>query len=296
MRGATVPFVARYRKEATGGLDDTQLRSLANRLAYLRELEARRATILASIREQEKLTPELEASIAVATSKAALEDLYLPYKPKRRTRAAIARETGLGALAEAILAHRRTPPETLAAPYVTDEVPDTKEALAGARDILTESLAEDAAMLGLWVAGRRNLPEGSAIRGSDPLPLAGVISLAGVNDLEGALEFGNRTDVFDHIGTGAGARLATTSPGRLLPLGVPQVLIVGTRDEAWRIETTRSYAAAAAEAGDEVELLVLEGANHADVVDPHGPAPAMTARAVLSLVNPERRLQFSSGR
>ena len=146
--GATVPFVARYRKEATGGLDDTQLRSLADRLAYLRELEARRATILGSIREQEKLTPELEASIAAATSKAALEDLYLPYKPKRRTRAAIAREKGLGALAEAILADRRTPPETLAAPYVTDEVPDTKEALAGARDILTEGLAEDAALLG----------------------------------------------------------------------------------------------------------------------------------------------------
>ena len=77
---------------------------------------------------------------------------------------------------------------------------------------------------------------------------------------------------------------------------MPQVLIVGTRDEAWRIETTRSYAAAAAEAGDEIELLVLEGANHADIVDPHGPAPAMTARAVLSLVNPERRPQLSSGR
>ena len=146
--GATVPFVARYRKEATGGLDDTQLRSLADRLAYLRELEARRATILGSIREQEKLTPELEASIAAATSKAALEDLYLPFKPKRRTRAAIAREKGLGPLAEAILADRRTPPETLAAAYVTDEVPDVKEALAGARDILTEGLTEDAALLG----------------------------------------------------------------------------------------------------------------------------------------------------
>jgi transcriptional accessory protein Tex/SPT6 len=84
---ATVPFVARYRKEATGGLDDTQLRSLADRLVYLREIEARRAAILASIREQEKLTPELEASIALATTKAAIEDLYLPYKPKRRTRA-----------------------------------------------------------------------------------------------------------------------------------------------------------------------------------------------------------------
>ena len=153
--------------------------------------------------------------------------------------------------------------------------------------------------LALWLASRRNLPEGSAIRGSDPLPVAGVISLAGVNDLEGALALGNRTDVLDLIGTGtaaASARFATTSPGRLLPLGVPQVLIVGTRDEAWRIEMARSYAAAAVEAGDAVELLVLEGANHADVVDPHGPAPAMTARAVLSLVNPERRLQFSSGR
>ena len=90
--GATVPFVARYRKEATGGLDDTQLRTLADRLAYLRELEARRATILGSIREQGSSRHELEASIAAATSKAALEDLYLPYKPKRRTRAAIARE------------------------------------------------------------------------------------------------------------------------------------------------------------------------------------------------------------
>jgi acetyl esterase/lipase len=153
--------------------------------------------------------------------------------------------------------------------------------------------------LSLWVAGRRNLPEGSALRRPDPLPLAGVISLAGFNDLEGALALGNRTDVLDLIGTGAataGERLASTSAGRLLPLGMPQVLIVGTRDEAWRIEMTRRYAAAAAAAGDEVELLILDGANHADVVDPHGPAPAMTARAVLSLVDPERRSRLSSGR
>jgi acetyl esterase/lipase len=152
--------------------------------------------------------------------------------------------------------------------------------------------------LSLWVAGRRNLPEGSALRGRDPLPLAGVISLAGVNDLEGALALGNRTDVLDLIGTRAataGERLASTSAGRLLPLGMPQVLIVGTRDEAWRIGMTRRYAAAAAAAGDQVELLILDGANHADVVDPHGPAPAMTARAVLSLVDPERRW-LSSGR
>jgi uncharacterized protein len=146
--GATVPFVARYRKEATGGLDDTQLRTLADRLAYLRELEARRAAILGSIREQGKLTAELEAGIAGATTKAALEDLYLPFKPKRRTKAAIARERGLEPLAEAILADRRTPPETLAAGYLSEEVPDAKEALAGARDILVERLAENADLLG----------------------------------------------------------------------------------------------------------------------------------------------------
>jgi uncharacterized protein len=146
--GATVPFVARYRKEATGGLDDTQLRLLADRLAYLRELEARRATILASVGEQGKLTPELEARIAGAETKAVLEDLYLPFKPKRRTRAMIAREKGLGGLAEAILADRATPPATLAEGYLTAEVADTKEALTGARDILSEQLSEDAGLLG----------------------------------------------------------------------------------------------------------------------------------------------------
>jgi uncharacterized protein len=146
--GATVPFVARYRKEATGGLDDGQLRTLADRLAYLRELEARRASILASIREQEQLTPALESQIAAAATKAALEDLYLPYKPKRRTKAMIARERGLGPLAEAILADRRTAPETLAAGYLSEAVPEVADALAGARDILTEGLGEDAALLG----------------------------------------------------------------------------------------------------------------------------------------------------
>ena len=146
--GATVPFVARYRKEATGGLDDSQLRTLADRLAYLRELEARRAAILGSIAEQGKLTPELEAGIAAAATKAALEDLYLPYKPKRRTKAMIARERGLDALVGAIRADRRTPPETLAQGFVGGEVADVKEALAGARDIVTEELAEDAGLLG----------------------------------------------------------------------------------------------------------------------------------------------------
>jgi acetyl esterase/lipase len=153
--------------------------------------------------------------------------------------------------------------------------------------------------LALWLAGRRKLPAGSGLRGRDPLPLAGAISLAGVNDLEAALALGGRTDVLDLVGAGAaaaGPRFAMTSPGRLLPLGVPQVLIVGTRDEPWRIEMTRRYASAAAEAGDDVELRVLEGANHADVVDPHGPAPAMIARAVQSLVSPEQRSRPSHAR
>jgi uncharacterized protein len=146
--GATVPFVARYRKEATGGLDDSQLRTLAERLAYLREMEARRETILGSIREQGKLTPDLEARVAAAETKAALEDLYLPYKPKRRTKAMIARERGLGALADAILSNRKTKPEGLAEAYLGREVSDVKEALAGARDILSEQLSEDAALIG----------------------------------------------------------------------------------------------------------------------------------------------------
>ena len=146
--GATVPFVARYRKEVTGGLDDTQLRLLAERLAYLREFDARREAILSSIREQGKLTDELEAKIAAAQTKAELEDIYLPYKTKRRTKAEIARERGLGPLAEAILADRTAVPVELAAGYVTGDVPDTKAALEGARDILAERFAENADLVG----------------------------------------------------------------------------------------------------------------------------------------------------
>ena len=146
--GATVPFVARYRKEATGGLDDTQLRTLAERLTYLRELETRRETILSSIRDQGKLTDPLAQSIARAVTKSALEDIYLPYKPKRRTKAMIARENGLEPLLRSILSDRRAPPETLAAGYLSDAVADTKAALNGARDILVEELAENARLLG----------------------------------------------------------------------------------------------------------------------------------------------------
>ncbi|MER9129159.1 Tex family protein [Mesorhizobium sp. M0768] len=146
--GATVPFVARYRKEVTGGLDDTQLRDLAERLAYLRELDARRDTILGSIREQGKLTEELEAKIAAAGTKAELEDIYLPYKPKRRTKAEIARERGLGPLAEAILADRTAVPAELALAYIGEDVADAKAALEGARDILSEQFAENADLVG----------------------------------------------------------------------------------------------------------------------------------------------------
>ncbi|CAA0109393.1 Protein YhgF [Starkeya nomas] len=146
--GATVPFIARYRKEVTGGLDDTQLRQLGERLIYLRELEARRAAIHEAIRQQDKLTPELEAAIAAAATKAELEDIYLPFKPKRRNRAEIARERGLGPLAEAILADRSLVPSELAKAYLTDEVPDTKAALEGARDILSEQFAQNAELIG----------------------------------------------------------------------------------------------------------------------------------------------------
>ena len=147
--GATVPFIARYRKEATGGLDDTQLRTLETRLIYLRELNERREVILASIREQGKLTPELEQAILAADSKTLLEDLYLPYKPKRRTKAQIAREAGLEPLADSLLANPLLDPQTEAKAYINPEkgVADEAAALDGARQILMERCAEDAALL-----------------------------------------------------------------------------------------------------------------------------------------------------
>jgi len=152
--GATVPFIARYRKEATGGLDDTQLRTLAERLGYLRELEDRRAAILTSIVEQGKLTDELAARIASADTRQRLEDLYLPYRPKRRTRAQIAREAGLEPLADALLADPMLDPQAEAVKYLRapDEngehgVADAKAALDGARDILAERFAERADVL-----------------------------------------------------------------------------------------------------------------------------------------------------
>ena len=152
--GATVPFIARYRKEATGGLDDTQLRQLEQRLAYLREMEERRAAILRSIEEQGKLTPALRAAIEAAPTKQDLEDLYLPYKPKRRTKAQIAREAGLEPLADALWADPTLDPQVAAQPYVQPapgegggDFTTVAAVLDGARDILSERWAEDPAIV-----------------------------------------------------------------------------------------------------------------------------------------------------
>jgi protein Tex len=148
--GATVPFVARYRKEITGALDDAQLRTLEERLNYLRELEARRAAILESVREQGKLDAALEAAIMAADSKGRLEDIYLPFKPKRRTKAEIAKEAGLEPLSEKLLSEPQNDPQVAAAPFVDAEkgVADVAAALEGARAILVERFAEDADLIG----------------------------------------------------------------------------------------------------------------------------------------------------
>ncbi len=148
--GATVPFIARYRKEATGGVDDTQLRTLVERLQYLRELENRRAVIFKSIEEQGKLTPELQKQLLAAQDKTTLEDLYLPYKPKRRTKAQIAREAGLEPLALSLLENPELNPEAEAKKYINAEkgIEDQDAALAGAREILMEKFSEQAEVLG----------------------------------------------------------------------------------------------------------------------------------------------------
>ncbi|RKN41335.1 Tex family protein [Streptomyces hoynatensis] len=159
--GSTVPFIARYRKEATGMLDDAQLRAVEERLRYLRELAERREAILESIRAQGKLTDELTAAILAADTKARLEDIYLPYKPKRRTKAQIAREAGLEPLADGLLADPEVAPQAAAAAFVDEArgVPDAEAALQGARAILTERFGEDADLLGelrerMWTRGR----------------------------------------------------------------------------------------------------------------------------------------------
>ena len=159
--GSTVPFIARYRKEATGALDDTQLRNLEERLRYLRELEERRSAVLESIRSQDKMTPELEKQLLGADTKAQLEDIYLPYKPKRRTKATIAREAGLAPLAEGLLGNPMLDPQGEAQKFVDEAkgVKSASEALEGARAILVEKFTEKAELVGrlrenFWARGR----------------------------------------------------------------------------------------------------------------------------------------------
>lgn len=147
--GASVPFIARYRKEATGALDDTQLRTLSERLQYLRELAERKQTILNSINEQGKLTEKLQQAIEETDNKTTLEDLYLPFRPKRRTKAQLAREAGLSPLANDLLNNPALLPEQLAQTYINEQMPDTKTVLDGARAILMEQFAEDAELIGI---------------------------------------------------------------------------------------------------------------------------------------------------
>ena len=147
--GATVPFIARYRKEVTGALDDGQLRLLEERLQYLREMEERRFSIIESIQSQGKLTDELLTALLEADTKQRIEDLYLPYKPKRRTRAQIAKEAGLEPLADALYENPTLEPEVCAKSYINEEknITSARDALNGARDILAERFSEDAGLL-----------------------------------------------------------------------------------------------------------------------------------------------------
>ena len=174
--GATVPFIARYRKEATEGLDDTQLRDLEARLAYLRELEDRREAVIKSITEQGKLTPELQALLLAAPTKQELEDLYLPYKQKRRTKGMIAREAGLEPLADKLFDDPSLDPLAEAAAFVNADAgfADAHAVLDGVRDLLSERWAEDAALVGklrewLWAEGlfRSKLMDGKDVNHAD---------------------------------------------------------------------------------------------------------------------------------
>jgi uncharacterized protein len=222
--GSTVPFIARYRKEATGGLDDSILRSLQERLIYLRELEDRRISILESIENQGQLTPELKTAIEQAENKQTLEDLYLPYKPKRRTRAQIAREAGLQKLADEIYQNKLAIPEEFAAKFLNPEyqINNIKNALDGARDILAEQFSENAALLALL---RSRLNKEAAIR-STVIP----------EKVSEAIKF---KDYFNHQ-----ELLATLAPHRMLAMlrGREQGFLNLTVDlpEVWGSETPRA--------------------------------------------------------
>jgi uncharacterized protein len=235
--GATVPFIARYRKEATGGLDDTQLRHLEERLAYLRELEERRAAVLDSVASQGRLGDALRADIEAAETKQRLEDLYAPYKPKRRTKAQVAREAGLEPLADALLADPTRVPEQEAAGYLRPAfttadgdnpgVPDAKAALEGARHILVERFAEDAELVGrlrehLLEHGRivsvLDAPAGEAA-GAERSPVTTPSARPAVRP--GAEKF---SDYFDH-----------QEPIRAIPSHRALALLRGRREQVLRV-------------------------------------------------------------
>ena len=171
---ATVPFIARYRKEATGSLDEVAVTAIRDRLAALKELDKRREAILASLEERGLLTPELRAKVETADALTVLEDIYLPYRPKRRTRASMAKERGLEPLADQLARQDRTLPEAMAAAYVDAEksVPDAEAALAGARDILAERFAEDqpARERLRKLFGREGLMRSKAVSGKEEVP------------------------------------------------------------------------------------------------------------------------------
>jgi uncharacterized protein len=257
--GATVPFIARYRKEATGGLDDTQLRTLEERLGYLRELEDRRSTILESIREQGKLDDQLEAKILAADTKARLEDIYLPYKPKRRTKAQIAREAGLAPLAELLLAEPGTDPQGAAAGYVDEGkgVADADAALQGARAILTERFAEDADLIGelrerMWTQGRlvSRARDGEQERGAKyadyfdfgeaftELPSHRMLALLR-GEAEKVLDISLVPDPEHDDGAGHGTKPAGLSPYEQAIAQRFGVADRGRAADAWLVETVR---------------------------------------------------------
>jgi uncharacterized protein len=250
--GATVPFVARYRKEATGSLDDAQLRTLEERLHYLRELEERRAVILNSIREQGKLDAALETAILAADSKGRLEDIYLPYKPKRRTKAEIAKEVGLEPLADLLLARPENDPQAAAAVFVDAEkqVPDTTAALDGARAILVERFAEDADLLGslreqMWSSGRltsrvRKGKNESGAKFSDYFDFAGPLTKLPSHRIL-ALFRGEKEEVLDIKiePENSDAAQAGASPYELRIMRRFAIADTGRPGDRWLMETAR---------------------------------------------------------
>ncbi|MGT2485359.1 Tex family protein [Methylobacterium oryzae CBMB20] len=251
--GSTVPFIARYRKENTGGLDDTQLRRLAERLSYLRDLNERRAAIVASITAQGKMTPPLAAALEAADTKARLEDLYLPFRPKRRSKAQSAREAGLEPLAQALLSRPDRAPEAAASDYVSDArgVPDVEAALEGARAILIERFAEDADLVGrlradYWRTGQlvSQLRKGKASEGakfSDYFDWSERLERMPSHRIL-AIFRGEREEVLDVGYTAVGEDSAPGLPG---PFEVAicrrfEIASRGRAGDAWLLDTVRT--------------------------------------------------------